>query len=94
MTVVKENARADVLWETGDDGRHVVTAGGEVLVVTAVDTLAQMTYEEAVEERDPARLRRERERAHYDMQAVRSEAFERRAANARKKGGRGGRGGV
>ena len=34
------------------------------------------------------------ERAHYDMQAVRSDAFARRAANARKKGGRGGRGGV
>lgn len=94
MTLVKENARANVRWEQGGDGKHVVTAGDEVLVVTAVDTLAKMTYEEAVEERAPARRRRERERAHYDMQAVRSEAFERRAANARKKGGRGGRGGV
>lgn len=94
MTVVKENARAHVRWEQGDDGKHVVTAAGEVLVATTVDTLARMTYEEAVKERDPARLRRERERAHYDMQAVRSEAFERRAANARKTGGRGGRGGV
>lgn len=44
----------------------------------------------------PARARelRARECAHYTLQAVRSDAFERRAANARKTGGKGGRGGV
>lgn len=92
--IVRENNRAEVRWEKRDDGKHIVTAGGVVLVVTAVDTLAKVTYEEALAERDPARLLRARERAYYDMQAARSDSFERRTANARKKGGRGGRGGV
>lgn len=95
MTLIKENKKAGVRWEKRDmDGKHVVTAGDDVLVETAVDTLAEMLYKEAVEQRDPAKEIRERERAYYEMQAVRSDSFERRAAGARKKGGRGGRGGV
>ncbi|WP_336670099.1 hypothetical protein [Tsukamurella sp. USMM236] len=94
MKLIKEHDRAGVRWELSDEGKHVVTAAGEVLVITVVDTLAEMTYDEAIEERDPVRRLRERERAHYDMQAVRSDSFARRAANSRKKGGKGGRGGV
>lgn len=94
MTTIKENPRAGVCWELGDDGKHTVAVSGEIVVHTAVESLARITYEEAVAERDPARRLREKERAHYDMQAARSESFARRAANARKKGGKGGRGGV
>lgn len=94
MNVIRENAKSGVRLVRQDDGRFVVLAGDEVLVETAVDTLATITYDEAVAERDPAKELRARERAHYDMQAMRSESFARRAANARKTGGRGGRGGV
>lgn len=94
MTVIRENTRSGVKLVRRPNGKLTVLAGDEVLVDTAVETLANLTYEEAVADRDPAKGRRERERAHFEMQAMRSESFERRAANARKKGGRGGRGGV
>lgn len=76
------------------DGRFAVIADGEVLVETKVESYATIEFNEAVEARDTAKARRDRERAFYDMQAVRSDSFERRAANARKTGGKGGRGGV
>jgi hypothetical protein len=76
------------------DGQFVVIADGDVLVETKVLSYAEIEFDEAVEARDPARERRHRERAFYDMQGVRSDSFERRAANARKTGGKGGRGGV
>ena len=94
MKLLRENSRCDVTLSEKDDGRFVVMAGKEVLVETAVDTLAQIVFDEAVEERDPAREARARECAHYEMQLMRSESFARRTASARKKGGRGGRGGV
>lgn len=94
MNVIRENAKSGVRLVRQDDGRFAVLAGDEVLVETAVDTLAAITYDEAVAERHPAKDLRARERAYYDMQAMRSESFARRAANARKTGGKGGRGGV
>ncbi|QLQ09271.1 MAG: hypothetical protein HZY75_01365 [Nocardioidaceae bacterium] len=94
MKVVKENRRIDVRWVLHDDGKHEVTFGDQSLVVTAVETLARITYEETLVEHDPAKELRARERAHYEMQAMRSESFARRAKAANKKGGKGGRGGV
>lgn len=94
MDVIKRNLRADVLWEQGDDGRHRVTAGGEVLVETAVDALAALTYDEALAERDPAKPLRERERAAYDIHAARWEGFGVRSTKNKGRGGKGGRGGV
>lgn len=94
MKTLRHNEKCDVALELDDDGRYRVIAGGEVLVETSVESLATVTYDEAVEDRDPAKELRRRERAHFEMQAVRSEAFDRRAANSRKSGGRGGRGGV
>lgn len=76
------------------NGRFQVVADGTIVVETAVDSYANIAYEEAVEARDEGKERRRRERAHYDMQAVRSDSFARRAADARKTGGKGGRGGV
>lgn len=94
MKVIKQNIRADVLWEQGDDGRHRVLAGGRVLVETAVDALAELTYDEARSERDPAKERRERERAAFDIHAARWEGFGVRSTKNKGKGGKGGRGGV
>jgi hypothetical protein len=76
------------------DGRFLVIADGDVLVETKVESYAALEFDEAVEARDSAQDRRHRERAFYDMQAVRSDSFDRRASNARKSGGKGGRGGV
>jgi hypothetical protein len=59
-----------------------------------MESIAGIIYREAVDERSSAKVIRDRERAHFEMQAVRSDAFERRSANANKKGGKGGRGGV
>lgn len=94
MNVLRENAKSGVRLVRRDNGKFAVLAGDEVLVETAVESLATLTYDEAVAERDPAKELRARERAHYEMQAMRSESFARRAAAARKTGGKGGRGGV
>lgn len=89
----KENARAGVTWEE-IDGRHRVTAGDEVLVETAVESLAKLTYDDAVQERDPAVKMRERERAAYDIEHVRWDGFGERSTKNKGRGGKGGRGGV
>ncbi len=94
MKVLRENSKLGVRLCKAEDGKFIVQAGDEVLVQTAVESLAALTYDEAVQERDPAKELRARERAHFDLQAMRSGSFARRAANARKKGGKGGRGGV
>lgn len=94
MTEIKRNKRADLSLMQLADGRYQVVSGGDVVLVTGVESLAQITYDELLEEKDPAKTVRANERAHYEMQAVRSDAFERRAGHARKKGGKGGRGGV
>lgn len=60
MKVVKENRRIDVRWVLHDDGKHEVTFGDQSLVVTAVETLARITYEETLVEHDPAKELRAR----------------------------------
>lgn len=93
MSLVIRSKRGVSLTKSGD-GTFRVIADDRALVETKVESYAEIVFEEAVEDRDEARDRRLRERAHYDMQALRSESFARRAANARKTGGKGGRGGV
>lgn len=80
--------------------RYRVLHGERVLYETAVLEAAAVEYEEHYDrlwaqrpEASP-KERRRREREHGELQAVRSDAFERRAAAARPRGGRGGRGGV
>lgn len=94
MNVLRENLKSGVRLVRLDTGKFAVLAGDEVLVETGVETLATLTYDEAVADRNPAKEMRARERAHYEMQAVRSESFARRTEKSRKKGGKGGRGGV
>lgn len=93
--VLRSHAATGVELLQDDDGRYRVQAGEEVVVVTRVRALAEVDFEDAVERLGAgARRVRENERQHYEMQAVRSDSFAMRAAAARKKGGRGGRGGV
>ena len=89
-----------------DDGRYHVLLDGEVLHSSLSERSAIRFYmdkkEQLFEDRGgkprPKRLTPEerlaKERAHRDIQALRMQSFERRASGARKKGGRGGRGGV
>ncbi|MGO4956764.1 hypothetical protein ACTQ49_05745 [Luteococcus sp. Sow4_B9] len=93
MSVIKQNKLADVVWELVDD-RHIVRHGSEELTNTAVDSLAQITYDEAVEQFDPAREKRRRERNNADFQAAIWEGFGTRSTKNAGKGGKGGRGGV
>lgn len=98
--IIKQNRSLGISIERGtarvpDDNRYHVIVDNEIVYSTKVLAAAEVYYEEQREARsEQARARLAAERAHYDMQAVRSDAFARRAANARKKGGRGGRGGV
>lgn len=95
MNVVKESRTAGVaLLLDQDAGEWIVLVRGAEFLRTRVESLARITYDEQRETNDPARESRARERAHYEMQAVRSDSFARRAGQARKKGGKGGRGGV
>jgi hypothetical protein len=95
MIIVKESRTAGVaLLQDPDAGEWIVVVKGAEWMRTRVESLARLTYDEQRESNDPAKVRRARERAHYEMQAVRSDSFARRADQARKKGGRGGRGGV
>lgn len=102
--VLKEERRLALrLIECQVEGRslyRIISSGDEVLYETRVLTSAEIEYSE---HRDRLWAERPglspqerllRERSHYDLQAVRSDAFERRAKNARPRGGRGGRGGV
>lgn len=85
---------------SGAERRYRVLHADEPTLETSVLAYAEIEYDEQYErlwaerpDRSPKeRLRREKE--HGDLQAVRSEAFERRAKASRPKGGRGGRGGV
>lgn len=94
MRTIKENAKSGVVLTQGDDGRYRVLAHDEVLLETGVETLALLTYQEAVEERDPARVLRERERAAFDIHNARWEGFGARSTKNKGRGGKGGRGGV
>lgn len=91
MTVIKSKFGVEL---RQDEEWFTVIRDGDELVRTRVLTLAELEYAEAVEAADPKREARAKERAFYDMQRSRSESFARRAASARKSGGKGGRGGV
>ncbi len=93
MTLIRSRHGVELTLEEGSE-QFVVTREGTELVRTRVETLAVVTYDEAVLDADPKRDARAKERAFYDMQRSRSESFARRASNARKSGGKGGRGGV
>lgn len=92
MTLIRSAHGVEIHIEAG--GIFLVNRGDQVLVRTKVESLAQITFDEAAEESDPMRETRAKERAFYDMQRSRSESFARRAGAARKTGGKGGRGGV
>jgi len=89
-----------------DDGLYYVLHKGEVIYSSPNEKRASRYYMEKKKQLfrerggqpEPRRLtpeqRLEKERAYRDIQAMRVESFERRATNARKRGGRGGRGGV
>ncbi|GAA1740385.1 hypothetical protein GCM10009809_39890 [Isoptericola hypogeus] len=94
MTVIRGNAKSGVALTRANDGRFQVLAGDEILVETRVESLAMITYDEAVRERDPAREARERERAAFDIHSARWEEFGARSTKNHGRGGRGGRGGV
>jgi len=77
------------------DGQYNVVHAGEIVCSTRVLAAAEVEYDDLLARLTAgSRELRARENAHYTMQAVRSDAFDRRAAKARKTGGRGGRGGV
>lgn len=93
--VVKRNKDGSVWLLKEPDDHFTVVVDGEEVLRTTVLSAAEIYFNEAVEDRLAAtRELRARERAHYDLQAVRSDSFARRAASARKTGGKGGRGGV
>lgn len=94
MTVIKQHAKSGVTLAQDETGRYRVTAGDEVLVETGVESLALLTYQEAVDERDTAKATRERERAAFDVHAARWEGFGVRSTRNQGRGGKGGRGGV
>lgn len=102
--VLKQDQRVGLRLVASDEGARivyrVVLGDSEVLYKTKVEASARIEYDDHREalwaqrpELSPQELLR-REAAHYEMQAVRSEAFDRRAKQSRPKGGRGGRGGI
>jgi hypothetical protein len=87
-----------------DDGRFHILIEGEIVFSCKARSTALSRYRELrdgllsesdVEQRvpDPAETRR-REREFYDFQAVKYESQRERALNAKRKGGKGGSGGV
>ena len=93
MTLVRSKFGVELHLD-GEGWYRVVLGDGSEVVRTRVESLAVISYDEAVAEADPKREARAKERAYFDMQRARSESFARRAVNARKAGGKGGRGGV
>jgi hypothetical protein len=76
-------------------GRYVVLAEGQTIIETGVLSAAEIYYEEEVERRkSKSREILVRERAHVDTQAILSGSSARRSLHARRKGGKGGKGGV
>ncbi len=93
--IVRASKATGVVLTRGSDGKYVVSDGETVLIATAVLSLAEIVFTEAVDERmSDARTRMARERAHFDIQALRGEAFRQKRAKATRKGGKGGSGGV
>ena len=76
-------------------GRYGVIVAGEVVFNSRVLSAAEIYYAEEVEKhKAQSRQRLVKERAHFDMEALRSESRARRRASALRKGGKGGHGGV
>lgn len=76
-------------------GLFSVTSAGVVIFESRVTTAAEIYYDEEVDKhRSPQRRRLAQERAHFDAQALHSDASARRRASALRRGGKGGRGGV
>ena len=76
-------------------GRYAVKVAEEVVFESRVLTAAEIYYAEEVDKhRAVKRDILARERAHFDAQALHSEASARKSAQARRKGGKGGSGGV
>jgi hypothetical protein len=76
-------------------GRYAVKVAHRVVFKSRVLTAAEIYYAEEVDKHRA--INREilaRERAHFDVQAMRSDASARKSAHAHRKGGKGGRGGV
>lgn len=93
--IVKKSRSFEACIERDNDGLFHVNIEGQEVLVTRVLSLAEITYQEELDRLNAASLAKlAAERSHFDMQAVRSDSFARRTANARKTGGRGGRGGV
>jgi hypothetical protein len=87
-----------------DDGRFYVVVGGEVVFSSKGRSRALAHYRSLRDDllrksgversaADPEELRR-RERQFYDLQAVMSQSMRERAIKAKRKGGKGGSGGV
>jgi hypothetical protein len=87
-----------------DDGRFYVLLRGESVFSSSSQKAALAHYRQlrdqlmseagiAPEVPDPEETKR-REREFYDMQAVRTESYQRREKKVKAKGGKGGRGGV
>lgn len=77
------------------DGKYAVTVSQKIIFESRVLTAAEIYYDEEVAKHRAAnRGVLARERAHFDAQAVHSDASARKSAHAHKRGGKGGRGGV
>ena len=87
-----------------DDGRYHVVVGGDVVFSSKAKSAALRRYRSVRDEflqksgierkiPNPEETRR-RERQFYDFEAVMSESMRQRTMNAKRKGGKGGSGGV
>lgn len=77
-----------------DDGTYYLVDDGITAVTTAVESYALIAYKELVETRTGAAGARARERAANDIQSSRWEGFGVGARSGKRRGGKGGRGGV
>jgi hypothetical protein len=96
MAEVMRSSKDDVVQLTkGADGRYTVVASGAAIINTSVLSAAELIYDEEVDRRKSrSREIMAKERAHSDMRAMMSESSLHRGLQARKKGGKGGKGGV
>jgi predicted ATPase len=79
----------------GANGRYAVQVAEQVVFESRVLAAAEIYYTEEVDKHRAAKRDiLARERAHFDAQALHSEASARKSAQARRKGGKGGSGGV
>jgi hypothetical protein len=93
--IVRSTTDGHVRLVANDAGRYSVQVAHTVIFESGVLSAAEIYYaEEADKHRASNRAVLAKERAHLDLQAVRSDASARKSANAQKKGGKGGRGGV